>query len=40
MDAGPMFKFDNIFNGLITCYVLSIKSGWTDIFKQYVSIPT
>jgi hypothetical protein len=36
MNAPPMFKFDNIFNSMITSYVLANTEGWTDIINQYV----
>jgi hypothetical protein len=36
MNAAPMFKFDNIFNGMIASYMLANTEGWTDIINQYV----
>jgi hypothetical protein len=32
MNAAPMFKYDNIFNSMITSYVLAN----TDMINQYV----
>ena len=35
MDTGPQFKFANIFNSIITAYVLSNTEGWPDIMNSY-----
>ncbi len=36
MNAGPAFKFSNIFTSMITNYVLANTEGWTDIMDSYV----
>ena len=36
MNAGPKFKFSNIFTSMITNYVLANTEGWTDIMDSYV----
>ena len=35
MDTGPMFKFSNIFNSLITSYILGTMEGWPEIMQSY-----
>ena len=35
MDTGPTFKFDNIFNSLVTSYVLSTMEGWPELMNEY-----
>jgi len=36
MDQFPEFTFNNIFDSLGTCFVLSTQEGWPDIQNQYV----
>lgn len=38
MNAGPAFKFTNIFTSMITNYVLSNTEGWINIMNDYVYI--
>ena len=35
MDTGPTFKFDNIYNSLISSYVLGTMEGWPEIMDEY-----
>ncbi len=34
----PMFKFSNIFDSMITNYVLANPEGWADIMDSYVKL--
>ncbi len=38
MDAGPNFKYTNIFNALIASYALANMEGWPDTMNSYVYI--
>ena len=35
MDAGPKFKYTNIFTALITNYALGVMVSWSDIMNDY-----
>lgn len=37
MDMLPDFTFLNIYDSILTCFVLSNMEGWTDIQNQYVN---
>lgn len=38
MDFLPLFLFSNIFDSMVTSYVLSTMEGWPDIMTSYVTL--